>query len=394
MIGNPAVLRRINRVRFLNQLRLSKGTSRVQIARQTGLDPKTVTNLTNELLKDGLVVCGQVSAQRRGRPAECLSLNADAALALGVDIGAQQVSAVLIDLSGAVRASWRRAYDIAKTGRFLIRKAREALDFLMQSLSSQQKQKIKGLGVCVPGFLQREQGIVVKSVNIRGFRNVSLFETFRELAVPVILEESSRSMALAEKWFGPHGTDQNFICIDLGYGIGMGFIHHGMLYRGTNEVSGEIGHTVVDAFGSVCHCGKTGCLETVASGKALAEIATNLKLNIHQLRAKGAAALHQAALQGHPQARQALQQAGGYIGIALANVINLFDPGLVVLNGGLTKAGPLLVDRLTETVNQHRFHGVPHACEIKISTLGDLAGALGAAMLPLRSYFEFDNIRL
>jgi len=394
LIGNPAVLRRINRVRLLNALRLEKATSRVALARQTGLDPKTVTNLTNNLLHDGLVVRGEAPAQGRGRPAERLSINANAALALGVDIGAQQVTAVLMDLAGTVRAQWRQDYFVAKTGRFLIQKARDALGCLTQSLSAQQKRRIKGLGVCVPGFLNREQRIVKQSVNIRGFKEFSIVDAFQELGTPVLLEESSRSMALAEKWFGTRRTNQNFICMDLGYGIGMGLVHHGLLYRGSNEVSGEIGHTVVDTSGPLCHCGKTGCLEAVASGKALAEVAMNLKLDKKGVHVKGAAALHEAAIQGHRPSFQALQRAGEHIGLAVANLINLFDPGLVILNGGLVKAGEILIDRLMETVDQYRLQATPQKCRIVISTLGDLAGAMGAAMLPLRSYFEFDNIQL
>ena len=394
LIGNPAVLRRINRVRLLNQLRLANGSSRVALARKTGLDPKTVTNLTNRLVQEGLVTCGQTSARGRGRPAERLTLNAEAALALGVDIGAQQVTAVLMDLTGEVRSQWRRSYDVAKTGRFLIAKALEAVKSLMEPLSAPQKKKIHGLGVCVPGFVRREEDLVVRSVNIRGFRDLSISDAFRESGVQVVLEESSRSMALAEKWFGARWVNGNLICMDLGYGIGMGIIHRGALYRGANEVSGEIGHTVVDASGPVCHCGKKGCLEAVASGKALGEVADRLKIGRKRAGARGAVALHQAALEGHRPARQALRLAGEHIGIAVANVINLFDPGLVVLNGGLVGAGDLMIGRLREVVEQHRLKGAGRACKIEISALGGLAAAMGAAMLPLRTYFEFDNIQL
>jgi glucokinase len=299
-----------------------------------------------------------------------------------------------MDLTGTVRSQWRRSYDEAKTGRFLIRKAREAVEFLMEPLALPQKDKIRGLGVCVPGFLRREEQTVVRSVNISGFQEFSIAKAFGEIDLPLILEESSRSMALAEKWFGARESDRNLICMDLGYGIGMGIIHRGVLYRGANEAGGEIGHTVVDASGPVCHCGKRGCLEAVASGKALGEVAAGLRIGGRQAGARGAAALHEAALGGNRPARQALQRAGQYIGIAVANIINLFDPGLVVLNGGLVKAGDVLIGRLKETVEQHRLKGAGRACRIEISALGGFAAAMGAAMLPLRTYFEFDNIQL
>ena len=394
LIGNPAVLRRINRVRLMNQLRLARGSSRVELARMSGLDPKTVTNLTNELVDEGLVTSVRTQASGRGRPAERLALDAGAALALGVDIGAQQVTAVLMDLAGTVRDQWRRSYDVAKTGAFLIGKAREAVTSLIAPLSEAQKKTIHGLGVCVPGFLRREERIVLRSVNIRGFREFSITEAFGDFGPPVIVEESSRSMALAEKWFGARKWDGNLVCLDLGYGIGMGIIHRGVLYRGANEASGEIGHTVVDTSGPVCHCGKKGCLEAVASGRALGELAAGLKIGRNRAGARGAVALYEAALNGSHPARQALNRAGEHIGIAVANVINLFDPGLVVLNGGLVRAGDLLTGRLRETVEQHRLKGAGRGCRIEISTLGGPAAAMGAAMLPLRTYFEFDNIQL
>jgi len=394
LIGNPAVLRRLNRVRVMNQLRREDGATRVQMARATGLDPKTVTNLCNDLLASGLIVAQETQMRGRGRPAERLRINPDAALAVGVDIGAQQVSAVLMDLAGEIRRSWRCAYGQAKSGEFLLGKAATAIGRMIDAIPGPLHKRIQGIGVCVPGFLSREQGVVVRSVNIRGFRNLSLAETLGDFGPPVTLEESSRSMALAEKWFGGRDPEESLICVDLGFGIGMGIMHNGLLYRGTNELSGEIGHTVVDPTGRKCRCGKVGCLETVASGRALGQYAAGLSVVRHGIKTKGAEALYEAALQGDPQARRALADAGQFIGIAIANVITLFDPGTVVLNGGLIEAGDFLVKSLKQSIRRHRLRGAPHTCDIEISRLGKLAGAMGAAMLPLRRYFEFDNIQL
>ena len=394
LVGNPAVLRRINRVRILSQLRLYGPSSRADMARRTGLDPKTLTNLCQELLDEGLIAPRRSLARGRGRPAEVLSLNPEAALSLGVDVGARQVSMVVLDLQGEVRHQWQREYGTARSGDFLLTAICEGLAELMTAVPRSLRGVLQGIGLCVPGFLDRERGIIRQSVNIRGFRDVKVFPHLKAFGWPVLLEESSRCMALAEKWFGGHRDVEHLISIDAGYGIGMGVLHHGRLYRGANEVSGEIGHTVVDPKGRKCRCGNVGCLETVASGKALERIARSLALSKMGIKSKGAKAIFEAALAGHPAARSVLAETGHYIGMAIANVINLFDPDVVVLNGGLTRADQFLMPSLRKAVRRYAVKGAGHLCVTELSTVGLLAGARGAAMLPLREHFEFENIQL
>jgi predicted NBD/HSP70 family sugar kinase len=201
-------------------------------------------------------------------------------------------------------------------------------------------------------------------------------------------------MAIAEKWFGGRHKIEHLICIDAGYGIGMGILHNGRVYRGANEISGEIGHMVVDPKGRKCRCGNIGCLETVASGKALERSAKSLALSKMGIKSKGAKALFEAALVGHPQAREILSEAGHYIGMAIANVINLFDPNIVVLNGGLIGSARFLMPNLKKAVQHYVVKSSRNRCVTEISSLGKLAGARGVGMLPLMSYFEIENIQL
>ena len=182
--------------------------------------------------------------------------------------------------------------------------------------------------------------------------------------------------------------------MDLGFGIGMGMVHDGRLYRGAHEMSGEIGHTVVVPDGAECTCGKRGCLETIASGHALGRAAARILDNKPGFREASAKALTQAALNGNVRGEQALRRAGEAIGMAIANLVNLLDPGQIILNGGLVKAGPMLVDPIVEAVREHAMARLEKAYPIRVSAVGELAGAMGAAMLPLRKFFEFENIRL
>lgn len=394
LTGNAAVLQRVNTVRLLNRLRLGGPASRAELARATGLDAKTISNLSGRLLRDRLVVTRQAVARGRGRPAEELALNPEAALAVGVDFGASQVSVVVLDLAGKVRKRFHQEFGAARGKTFLLRRTGEAVRALIGSLTARERRALAGVGVSVPGLVDRQTGRVRNSVNIPGFRNVPLRALLeKRLGLPVILEEASRSMALAEIWFGPARARQDFICVDLGYGIGMGVVHGGLLYRGANEMGGEIGHTVVNPGGAVCRCSKRGCLETVASGRALGAMAKELPLKKYGIRSLGAKALCEAARAGDRKAARAIRKAGEAIGIAVANLVNLFDPGRVVLNGGLVKAGPRLTDPVRATADALAISPFNERCPVEVSTLGECAGAMGAAMLPLRLFFEFDNIR-
>lgn len=395
LTGNATVLKRVNRVRALNRLRFGGPASRAELARATGLDAKTITNVVGELLGERLVTAGGSNAPGRGRPAERLAINPDAAIGIGVDFGASQVTVAAVDLAGHTRQCLREVFDAPKDKSFLMRRAMEAVEQCISSLPAAQRTRLAGIGVSAPGMIDRAEGVVRRSVNIQGFRDVPVVAEFQaRFRAPVALEEASRAMALAETWFGNGSRRRDFICLDLGYGVGMGIVHDGLPYRGANEISGEIGHTIVRPGGARCTCGKRGCLETVASGKALAEAAKKLPLKELGISERGARAVSEAARAGNEDARRILVEAGRAIGVAIANVVNLFDPEQVILNGGLTKSGPVLIDAIRRTAADHMIHPRGRRCPIELSGLGDSAGALGAAMLPMRSYFEFDNIRL
>jgi len=395
LTGNATVLKRVNRVRALNRLRFGGPASRAELARATGLDAKTITNVIGELLRERLVTPRRPNAPGRGRPAERLAVNPEAAIGIGVDFGAGQVTVVAVDLEGKTFRRFREEFGAPRNKSFLMRRAFTTVAQCIASLQPPQRGRLAGIGLAVPGILDRRSGLVRRSVNIRGFRDWPIVPEFhKRFHVPVVLEESSRAMALAEIWFGGGARRRDFICLDLGYGIGMGVVHDGWLYRGANEMSGEIGHTIVQPGGARCTCGKRGCLETVASGKALDEAAKKLPLRELGIEARGARAVSEAARIGNEPARRILIHAGQAIGVAVANVVNLFDPQQVVLNGGLTQSGPLLIEAIRRTAAEHMIHPRGRRCPIELSRLGDCAGAMGAAMLPLRSYFEFDNIRL
>lgn len=394
LIGNPKVLKKVNRVRVMNRLNSLGPTSRAQLARDTGLDGKTITNICNNLLADNLIIPKETVSGLRGRPPQVLSINDDAAFAIGVDVGVQQITGLIIDLGGNVITRIRREYDLPVNKDFLLKGIESMITELLDTVDAVLRKKIKGIGFCMPGFINKSAGIVVQSVNIPGFSDVPIVDIIKnKFHFDVHLEGDSRAMTLAEMWFGNRVSD-TFLCLDLGYGIGMGISENGSLYQGAIGRSGEIGHTIAQPGGKKCGCGRRGCLETVASGRALVETAS--EVGILQPGSKKATfhAICESAKVDDTKAQELLNKAGQYIGIAIANAINLFNPQAVVVNGYLTNAGEMLMGPLKETAAEHSMSFSDLPCIIEESKLGLDASALGAAMLPLRVFFEFENIKL
>ncbi len=356
------------------------------------MDAKTLTNICGGLLEAGIIrTLGEIP-KGRGRPQQELAIDPDAAFALGLDIGARQVSFVVTDIAGNIRYERRLETESEWTKQRITASVEEILTAGLAGLTPIQRERVKGIGCAVPGILDRSKGVVLNSVNIKALSDFPVCSVLSDTyGIPAVLEESSRAMALAEIWFGAERFD-DFICIDAGFGIGMGIVHEGRLYRGSAELSGEIGHTVVDPKGGLCTCGKRGCLETVASGKALSHIASEMALP-HGVRGKDARALSEAAEKDCQEAVKVLGQAGRRIGVAIANAVNLFDPGIVILNGGLIQAGEVLVKPIREAVSSHCLGYGGRIPRVYVSKLGILAGAKGVSMLPLLNFFEFENIR-
>ncbi|MFW5798942.1 MAG: ROK family protein, partial [Planctomycetota bacterium] len=187
-------MKKLNRVRIVNHLRRFGPASRAELARTTGLDPKTITNCCNSLFDDKLIERREPVASGRGRPAERMAIRSDAALAVGIDIGAQQVTVLTLDLEGTVGRQARCIFGRSRRRDALLEAVNDQLDEVLSELSDSLRRNVVGLGVCAPGFLDRNTGVIVRSVNIRGFTEVPIARLLEERTeLPVTLEESSRA---------------------------------------------------------------------------------------------------------------------------------------------------------------------------------------------------------
>ena len=247
---------------------------------------------------------------------------------------------------------------------------------------------LAAVGVAAPGTVDRGRGVVRDSPNLRGWDVVPLVQTIRNaLGVPVALANDANAAALGEHIFGAGRGFRNMVFITVSSGVGGGIILHDRLYRGATGSAGEVGHMVVDEDGPACGCGHRGCLEALASGTAIAARAAALAAEGASpalARLAGdpssltAVDVERAAVDGDPVARRVIEEAGRYLGLGLVNLVHVFNPHGIVIGGGVSRMGDLILEPAREVVRERCFPLSQEGLQIVAGTLGDRAGALGA----------------
>jgi glucokinase len=245
-----------------------------------------------------------------------------------------------------------------------------------------------GVGIGSPGPLDRESGIVIFTPNL-GWRDYGLRDAVAErVRLPATLDNDANCATVGEWWRGAARGARHVIGVTIGTGIGGGLIVGGELYHGASDVAGEIGHTTIDSTGRRCKCGNYGCLEAYASGPAIAERArealddaeTSLlrELVDHDLSRLTARVVYEASKRGDLVAREVVRDTARFLGAGLANLLNIFNPDVVVLAGGVTDAGDALFEPLRGEVRRRAFRPAVEACRIVPGALGGSAGVVGA----------------
>ena len=245
-----------------------------------------------------------------------------------------------------------------------------------------------GVGIGSPGPLDRHTGIVIVTPNL-GWRDFPLRDAVASrVGLPATLDNDANCATVGEWWCGAARGARHVIGITIGTGIGGGLMIGGELYHGASDVAGEIGHTTIDSTGRRCKCGNYGCLEAYASGPAIAERAREAlddgegsllrELVGGDLSRVTARLVYDASTRGDPIAREVVRDTARFLGAGLANLLNIFNPDVVVLAGGVTDAGDALFEPLRGEVRRRAFRPAVEACRIVPGALGGSAGVIGA----------------
>ncbi|MCS6775875.1 MAG: ROK family protein [Chloroherpetonaceae bacterium] len=251
---------------------------------------------------------------------------------------------------------------------------------------------VAGVGVSCGGPLDRERGVILSPPNLPEWKAVPVRAFFEEaLGLPVRVENDANATALAEWRFGAGQGARHLVFLTMGTGIGGGIILDGRLVHGANDLAGEIGHQTILMNGPVCGCGKRGCLEALASGPAIARLARDSMMYGRHKRVLAlaggrpaditAAHVVQAAREGDPFACQILEEAGTYMGIGIANVIQILNPERVILGTIAVHAGDLILDPIRAAVAEYAWERSRQVCAIVPAALGDRAQDLAGVAL-------------
>jgi predicted NBD/HSP70 family sugar kinase len=363
--------------------------SRTQVAKLAGLSRSTVSEIINEILPMGLVAETGEGPSSGGRRPIVLEFQDDACVILGVEMGAAHVAVALTNLRGKV-LGWESQdhpvrSDPAGT-RGVIR------DLCLRCLASPEAQgrPLVGVGVAVASPVDPANPDHLSPVVLPAWEeHLGLDELSEELDVPLLVDNDANLGALAEHWWGSGGDVDNLAYIKVATGIGSGHIIGGEIYRGATGVAGEIGHLAIDPHGKPCICGLRGCLVTMVGTRALVDRVQDLWSEFpHSTLANRQATIQDiesAALDGDPLALQVIREAADHLGTAVAGLLNLMNPAVVVLGGDLSRLGELLLAPLRGSVRSRTLVSSVAAAEITVSRLGIRSVAMGAATLVLKA---------
>jgi glucokinase len=312
---------------------------------------------------------------------------ADAPYIVGVDIGGTKVACVLADVEGNILARQWQPTRAGEGWQVVVQQLFEMTERVLEGVSYRQ---VRGIGISCGGPLDSQRGVVYSPPNLPGWDAVPIKQVFEDrFGLPARLENDANATALAEHRFGAGRGTRNMVFMTWGTGVGGGLVLDGRLYRGTNDLAGEIGHTTVLLDGPLCGCGKRGCLEALVSGPSIARRARELagespeSLIWQRTSPNEATAQHvvEAAHAGDTFARFVLAEAGTYMGIGIANVAQILNPERVVLGTIAVKAGDLVLKPLRQALQVHAWSRVREVLQVVPAELGDRAQDLAAVCL-------------
>ncbi len=389
--GSFQWMKSLNKSIILNKIRKAGSISRAQIAKETELTPPTVGTIVKELLVQGLIRESQLGVSQGGRKPTMLVLNVQAFHIVGVDVGPSQIRFIISDLSGERRDELREIIRDKVDSENLLDRLKKGIQQLMERHDNLQ---FIGIGVAMHGIVDAEQGRAIFAPNL-DLRDVPIKERLEAyFAMTVKVENDAKALALGESWFHGEITGRSMVAINVGRGIGAGMVIDGKLYNGEHGIAGEIGHMMIDLRGKKCSCGNHGCLQTIASGPAIAEraeellAAGNASMLLEHADEITAETIHQAAVAGDDLAGAVLHEAGIYLGIALTNLIHTFNPGSVIIGGGVAKAGAYILDPVRETIHSRVIYDRAQDTVVQLSKLGEYGSSLGAVALVLSELFQ------
>jgi len=300
---------------------------------------------------------------------------------IGVDLGGTNLRTALLSLEGDILDKRKETTNALDGWKKVVAR-------LVDNITQQRETAVKrglhvtAVGVGAPGVIRMDKGIVVKSPNFPDWNNLPLRDELEHaLRIPVVIENDANAAALGEQWRGAGRGINSMILLTLGTGVGAGIVLDNKIWQGADGMAGEVGHMTLVPDGRQCGCGNSGCLEMYASARGIVQSYREAAgmLDITQAPELTSTQVYQAARKGEPVARRVMKDMGTMLGIGIANLINIFNPNMIVIGGGVKDAWDLFIGATHEEIMRRAFQVPAERTEIVPSLLGDDAGLIGAA---------------
>jgi glucokinase-like ROK family protein len=395
-------INKLNKIKVLGLIRETGPVSRADLVKRTGLSAPTVTRIVDGLIHDEKLVAEVgMGSSSGGRPPLLVKFNSEQNYVIGIDLGATFTRGALSNLDGKFINEIKIPTRLESGFDAIMEDLSDLIHRLSKGNPKVRKQRVFGVGIAVAGLINRRKNLVEYSPDFDWY-NVDIVKTLgKNIEYPVIFDNVTRLMALGGLSYGADQKLQNFICVNVGYGIGAGIIVDGKLLMGADGFAGEFGHITIETDSDIqCSCKKYGCLEALASGKAIALTARSRLArgqssllvemcggDINKVTAKMVA---DAVRKGDVLASNVFKRAMDYIGIGISSLINIFNPELVTIGGGVSLAGDIFFDNIRDSVDRNIMQPISRKVEILPVTFGENAALMGAFALILNRVLNMD----
>ncbi|MDK2973159.1 MAG: N-acetylglucosamine repressor [Candidatus Sumerlaeota bacterium] len=378
-------LRRIRKHRVLNLIRENDQTSRAQLSRLTNYNLPNISSIVEELVREGLVRESAAKETPRGRRPVPISLVEDAAMIMGIDLGVTVTVGLLVNLRGKIVSRFEMPTPVFDC---FDARVQWAVEFVGKFLSHAESDilPLAGIAVAIPGLVNTREEVDYDHRSVADPIRDAIHEAF---AVPVLVDNDARMMALGALWFGAGRRYSTYVALNVTYGIGSGIVLEGRICHGAFRTAGEIGHLPLGEKGVRCYCGAEGCLENIASGSGLLRMAKKEGLAVSSVRE-----LAELARGGDQTALAIFDQFAQALGRGIASISNLLSPQAIILSGPVCDTADLFLDAVKGYVERHTLPAFLNPPAIVISELGENAGALGACATVLHHIFHVSHLQL
>ena len=392
-VSNREFTKTINQFHILSTIRRAGLISRVEIAQVTGQSRAAVTNITARLLKEKIIVEKETkTSSSRGRRRVLLALNPAAAYVVGVKLSAFQVSFAVTNMQADVLSSLIVPVRIGKKSvEFVAGLIEEGIRHCVSEALINMN-NISGIGIGIPGLVNSKKGITYWSALYKK-GNTTLRDLIQKrFNIKAYIENDANTVTLAQQWFGEGKGVDNFLVVTVEHGVGMGIVVNGQIYRGVKGIGAEFGHMVIKPGGSLCRCGKRGCIESyVADYSVLGAAIDACKAgkwqykNIASLTIEEVTAI---AKKGEPALQKIFKRGGEILGLGISGLVQIFNPEKIIIAGEGVRAGALLFEPMQKVIKAHTTPEMYATLQIVIQKWQDTDWARGAASLVLQELYK------